>query len=164
MKYNPNWSDYNGWFWESKWKWKFFSKWVMKIEKQNFIGPAGSYELASVRPSVRLKQKLPYFPSLVSLIFCKQLALRRVKKWQTPIFLKKVWFLGKSGKSAKIRWKMCFSNFLKFSRFFQRNILHLLAKTVCLGKVWFSRYFKKGSQLIRLQYFPNLNISWTSCI
>ena len=44
----------------------------------------------------------------------------------------------------------------------QLSVLHNPAKTACLRKIWFSRYFKKGSQPIRLPRFSDINISWTS--
>ena len=41
----------------------------------------------------------------------------------------------------------------------QLSVLHNPAKTAWMVKIWFSRYFEKGSQPMRLPRFSNLNIS-----
>ena len=68
-----------------------------------------------------------------------------------------MWFFALFSKTGK-------RIFLKFSVFIKLFVLLTSAKTACLKLFWFSRYFEKGSQPIRLLHFSNLNISWTTYV
>ena len=98
-----------------------------------------------------------------------KLDIDKSSKVTEPNFWKKIWFLGKSGKSAKNFFFLFFQEmsqriFPKFSKLIQLSVLHNPVKTASLGKIWFSRYFEKGSQPIRLPRFSNFNISRNSWV
>ena len=100
-----------------------------------------------------------------------KLDIDKSSKVTEPDFWKKFWFWGygpKRGQNGpnsdpfQFFSKTSLRIFLQFSEFIQLSVLHHSVKTACLGKIWFSRYFEKGSQPIRLPRFSNLNISRTA--
>ena len=99
-----------------------------------------------------------------------KLDIDKSSKVTEPDFWKKIWFSGKKWEKCQKIWFFVFFSetsqriFLKFSKFIQLSVLHNTAKTACLGKDWFLKYFEKGSQPIRLPRFSNLNISRTSWV